>query len=104
MLVLIVNHYVKPGPGMVESAIKRLDGNGDRMREMPGFAFRYRMVAKEDPLKLTTVTGWESEQAYEGWLTLRRSGDPGPVFAGESPYARTDTEMHLVERQDLPAT
>ena len=98
MVILIVNHYIKPG--LVETAARRLDANGDRMREMPGFRFRYRMVAKDNPLKLTTVTAWESEEAYEAWLKARRGGDPGPAFAGESPYERTDTEMHIVERED----
>lgn len=98
MILVIVHHYLKPGT--VETAVGRLDGNGERMAQFPGYLFRYRLVSQTDPLKLSTVTGWESADAYEGWLQARRSGDPGPAFAAESPYVRTDTEVHLVERAD----
>ena len=101
MILVIVHHYLKPGT--VEQAVGRLDANGERMARQPGYQFRYRLVSQEDPLKLSTVTGWDSVEAYEAWLQARRGGDPGPAFAGESPYVRTETEVHRVERADVGA-
>lgn len=100
MVVVLVHHYCKPGT--LEQAIRRLDANGERMATFPGFLFRQRLSCEEQPLRLSTVTAWDEAKDYEHWLAVRRSGDPGPAFAGESPYERTVTELCNVDRVHEP--
>lgn len=96
MILVIVNHYVKQG--MREAALQRIDGNGDRMSKMPGYLFRYRLVAAKNALKISTVTGWETQGHYDAWLEVR--GERGR--SGESPYERAESEVHIVEQMDVP--
>lgn len=90
MFIVIVRHHVKPG--LVDAAGVRIDGNGDRMAQLPGFLFRHRMIAKNDPLLVTTVTGWTEESCFDAWNKIKATlPDSGP-----SPYDRVETERHNV--------
>jgi heme-degrading monooxygenase HmoA len=99
MILAIVNHYCKPA--MVEKAARRMDENGAAMAAAPGFRFRYRMISTENPNKMSSVTAWESREAYDNYLEARRQGPRGADFAGESPYERIDTEFHTVEQAEV---
>jgi heme-degrading monooxygenase HmoA len=92
MVVVLVHHWCKPG--MVEAARARVDGNGDSMAEAPGFVFRYRIERPEDPLRISTVTGWTDRALYEAWRAEKnerhaKSGVP-------SPYERAVNEIFEV--------
>ena len=97
MFIVLVRHQVKPG--MIDKANARIDGNGDRMAELPGFVFRHRMIAKNDPLLVSTVTGWADEASFDNWTRIKA----GLSDSGESPYHRVETEKHSVARSHLSA-
>ncbi len=97
MFIVVVRHQVKPG--MIDKATARIDGNGDRMAELPGFLFRHRMVAKTDPLIVSTVTAWAAEANFDAWQKIKA----GLPDTGESPYAKVETERHYVERSHADA-
>lgn len=96
MVVILVHHDCKPG--MADKAIARLDANGTRMAAIPGFLFRYRLRSESRPLRLSTVTGWESEEHYQAWLAARKPSSDNPAFAGEPPYDAVTTEVLHGER------
>ncbi len=96
MVVILVHHDCKPGE--MDRAALRLDANGDRMATFPGFLFRHRLSWPDRPHRLSTMTGWRGREDYEHWLQVRRSGDPGPAFAGENPYENTITDVLNVDR------
>ena len=97
MFIVIVHHHVRPG--MTDKALARIDGNGDRMADVPGFLFRHRMVAKNDAMIISTVTGWTQEAAFDMWQKIKA----GLPDTGESPYVRVETERHNVERSQMGA-
>ena len=84
---------------MMDKAKRRIDANGEGMRQSPGFLFRYRMTAKDDPLKLVTITAWSDESAYLGYRKSARGTSRGPDFEGESPYKQIIQEAYLVESE-----
>jgi heme-degrading monooxygenase HmoA len=96
MILVIVHHQVKPG--LADAAVQRIDDNGTRMAQVPGYLFRYRLVAKDDPLRISTVTGWTGEECYRNWIS-RRDASRGGAPA-ESPYLRVENSIHLVEQTD----
>ncbi|MGH8210947.1 MAG: antibiotic biosynthesis monooxygenase family protein [Steroidobacteraceae bacterium] len=97
MILVIVQHFVKPG--MVDTAECRVSAMGKRMAPMPGFLFRHALVSSSDANKLVTVTAWSSREYYEGWLNRQRTDAIGEAAApvGQSPYVRVETEV-LSER------
>jgi heme-degrading monooxygenase HmoA len=101
MHVVISTHLVKPG--MVEQAERRIDANGDRMEQAPGFRFRYRITSVENPQKITTVTGWDSQEDYqrdrEAMRAARGGGD-----GGESPYEQIIQEAFTLGREQVAAS
>jgi heme-degrading monooxygenase HmoA len=97
MFIVVVRHYVKPDK--VDKAIARIDNNGELMAEVPGFLFRHRMVAKNDPLIMSTITAWMDEASFQVWQKIKA----GLPATGESPYVRFESESHLVERSHTDA-
>lgn len=97
MFIVLVRHQVKPG--MIDQANARIDGNGDRMAELAGFLFRHRMIARNDPLLVTTVTAWTDEASFDAWIKIKA----GLPDKGESPYQRVETEKHAVASSHLGA-
>lgn len=91
MFIVFVHHQVKPD--MVEQAVARIDENGDRMSKLAGFLFRHRTVAKDDDHKISTVTGWVDEAAYDAWNAVK-----GVTPPGASPYLKVVNERHFVRR------
>lgn len=98
MIVVVVQHFVKPG--MIEAAERRIDANGDRMAVMPGFLFRHAMISADDPCKLVTFTAWESGAHYEGWCERQRvdAASQPAASAEATPYVRVETEVFVVRR------
>src|SRR6185436_1705436 len=79
MIVVIVDHYVKPG--LMEAAERRVNANGALAADAPGFRFRYTLIGRDNPLKLTGVTGWDSEETYAAHVETRQAHQHGPAFA-----------------------
>ena len=102
MIIVIVNHFVKPGRN--DAALLRINTNGDRMASLPGFLFRYLLVSDKDPQKISTVTGWEAASDYDHWNEVKRAGGEGRMSPEESPYERVVNEVHSVARHDLAKT
>ncbi|MFI5267262.1 MAG: antibiotic biosynthesis monooxygenase family protein [Chloroflexota bacterium] len=99
MIIVIVNHFVKPGRN--DAAVQRINTNGDRMATLPGFLFRYLLVSDKDPQKISTVTGWEAAGDYDNWNVVKRADEKGPMSPEESPYERVVNELHTVAQHDL---
>lgn len=99
MIVIIVHHWCKPG--LIEAAQRRVDANGDSSSQAPGFLFRYRIGKPGEPERLSTVSGWESLEAYRAWKDARNAFD---AAAGvESPYERWINEVFEVNHvHDVP--
>jgi heme-degrading monooxygenase HmoA len=81
---------------MVDAAIRRVDANGDSSAEAPGFLFRYRMETPNEPERISTVSGWESREAYRAWKDARNAHDAS--VGAENPYARWVNEVFEVVR------
>lgn len=97
MFIVVVDHFCKAD--RTEDAVKRIDTNGDQMASLPGFLFRYRMVGTDNPLKISTVTGWGDAAAYDGWIKKKRALDAtAAVDAKGSPYERASNATYTVER------
>ncbi len=71
MVTVIVNHWIRPEK--LELAKSRILQNGKLMQSAPGFVMRYTMIAAADPLQVTTVTGWRTDEDYRGWLKQREA-------------------------------
>jgi len=97
MHLIISTHFIKAG--MVDKAKRRIDANGEGMRQSPGFSFRYRMMAKDDPLKLVSITAWTDESAYLAYRKAARGTNKGADFEGESPYSQIVQEAYVVESE-----
>jgi heme-degrading monooxygenase HmoA len=83
--VAIVHHDIQPGK--LAEAQERIDGNGRRMAEQPGYRERYLLHESGGGDELVTVTVWESEETYEKWVAHNRannphSGKPTPYVGG----------------------
>ena len=94
MIIVIVHHWCKPE--MIDKARRRIDANGDSSSEAPGFLFRYRLEKGEDSLRISTVSGWESREAYRAWKDTRNAYDAS--VGAESPYERAVNEIFEVAK------
>ena len=97
MFLIVGTHLIKSG--RLDEAKKRLDANGDRMRESSGFVFRYRTVAAENDHKLVTITGWDDEQSFSAYREASRAPGPGPT--GDTPYVEVVQDFYVVEAEQL---
>lgn len=97
MYIVYVHHECKPG--MLDAAIGRVDTNGDLMSRIPGFLFRYRTRDLQNENKVSTVTGWKDEAAYDAWLAEKAKLPPD---AGGSPYIKVVNERHACEKYHGP--
>lgn len=80
--VAIVHHEIQPGK--VSEAAERINGNGKRMAQRPGFVSRDLLQPTDGRDQLTTVTYWENEETYEGWVKYNRENNPHK--GAPSPY------------------
>jgi heme-degrading monooxygenase HmoA len=99
LTIVIVNHFVKAG--RVDAAVKRINTNGERMAEVPGFLFRYLLASDKDALKISTVTGWDEPASYDRWNVLKKTLDTAPASPDDSPYERVVNEVHTVKNYDV---
>ena len=95
MFLVVGTHLIKSG--RLDEAKKRLDVNGDRMRDSSGFVFRYRTVAAENDHKLVTITGWDDEQSFSAYREASRGAGP----AGDTPYVEVVQEFYTVEAEQF---
>ncbi len=89
MIVVIVHHWCKPE--MVDAALARVDENGDSAAVAPGFLFRYRLARPEEPLRISTVSGWTSLEDYRAWAKAKNAKDADSGIP--SPYERATNEI-----------
>jgi len=89
--VAIVRHMIQPG--RLEEAAARINSNGDRMAQRPGFVSRQLLVGLDGDEELATVTVWEDQAAYDAWVAHNRAAN---VHAGKpSPYiGNPDTRLY----------
>lgn len=71
MVTVIVRHWIQPDK--LERVKSLILQNGKLMQSAPGFVMRHTMIARADPLQVTTVTGWRTDEDYQGWLKQREA-------------------------------
>ena len=92
MIIVIVHHWCKPD--MVDAARARVDQNGDLAAKQPGFLFRYRLDRPEEPLRMSTVSGWASREAYRAATDAKNAAEKASNLP--SPYERALNEVFEV--------
>lgn len=85
MFVRIVDHWCKPGQR--EAGLRRMEAVGEVVSAAPGFMFRYRLEAIDDPALLTTLTAWEDEAAFRAFHATRPKTNPQDP---SSPFERIE--------------
>lgn len=70
----IVHHDIQPGK--IAEAQERIDGNGYRMAERPGYRERYLLRPTGGDDVLVTVTVWQDEATYQDWVAYNRANNP----------------------------
>ena len=65
MIGVLTHHWAKDG--LVEQARRLLDGNGLAQSKAPGFGSRQTLYSRTDPVKITTLVTWESNEIYDAW-------------------------------------
>src|SRR5690606_7998276 len=50
VIVVISEHWTSPD--RMEAAEERIDGQGARMRDVPGYVFRFRLATDDDPVRI----------------------------------------------------
>lgn len=93
MIVVIVHLWCKPD--MVDAARARVDENGASAAAAAGFLFRYRLERPDEPLRISTVSGWTSTECYRAWAKAKNEKDAAGNAV--SPYERALNEVFEVE-------
>ena len=65
MIGVLTHHWAKADK--VEEARKLLDRNGLAQSKAPGFGRRQTLYSPNDPVKITTLVTWESDEIYDAW-------------------------------------
>ena len=93
MFTTISIHQVNPG--QKETALDIFKTNTILGRNQQGFISRDIFVSVEDPMKITTVTSWETKSQLEAWAKNperpKRDKDAAPLFS----------EMEIVIYEDV---
>lgn len=77
MIGVLTQHWAKT-ENMPE-ARELLDGNGLAQSKFPGFESRVTLYSLADPVKITTLVSWRSNEAYDAW---RASPQRAAAMAG----------------------
>jgi heme-degrading monooxygenase HmoA len=91
MFIRIVHHWAKPG--QTEVGRKFIDDNGDKMTAYRGFRYRYRLEPPEGPTFITTLTAWESSDAYQKYRAAQIPYSEVPHY----PFERTEAQELVVQ-------
>lgn len=87
MVTLVAEHWFKPES--VDRAIETFRQYSERLSEGDSFASRLVLRSMSDPTKITTITTWETEDAYHKFMAelakTQASRDPNAerVMLGE---------------------
>jgi heme-degrading monooxygenase HmoA len=97
MITVIVHHWVLPekldlAKGLIQQA-------GKTMRSFPGFVLRHTLIAQTNPLQLSTVTCWETEEAFQAFARERDKPREAP---GEPMWTREPEITVFTAMQELP--
>ena len=66
MITVISHHYVKED--QAAEADRMIREAGRAMRGFKGLASRQTLHSNDNPLKITTVTTWKSQEDQEAWF------------------------------------
>ena len=93
MIGVLTHHWAKPET--FEEARAVLDRNGEAQSKAPGYVSRQTMIGREDPMKITTLVVWDSNEIYDAW---RASPERAAVMTGADALWGRPTEN---ERFDM---
>ena len=83
MITTISVHYVNAG--LREEALDLLEATTILGRKQTGFISRDIFIAVDDPMKMTTVTSWETKEQLDTWGQNtdrpKRDKDAPPLFS-----------------------
>jgi heme-degrading monooxygenase HmoA len=65
MIGVLTHHWAKTEK--VEDARQLLDRNGMAQSKAPGFVSRQTLYSLSDPMKITTLVVWTSNEIYDAW-------------------------------------
>jgi heme-degrading monooxygenase HmoA len=65
MIGVLTHHWAKADK--IEEAKALLNRNGDAQSKAPGFVSRQTLIALADPVKITTLVVWTSNDIYDAW-------------------------------------
>jgi heme-degrading monooxygenase HmoA len=85
MFGVIVHHYALPGKQT--EGVNLIRANGRLMQKIKGFRARHTLIARDNNRKISTVTFWDSEEAYKNWMQsdVRKSIPRPPELWTEKP-------------------
>jgi heme-degrading monooxygenase HmoA len=92
MYLVIVHHWSKPG--MLAATRELVDKVGNDMVSVPGFCFRHRIEQDNDLDKVSTLTAWDNEEAFEAY---RKSRKPPALDNPAVPFHRYERELYTVK-------
>ena len=65
MITLVAEHQVNPGQQQLANKI--FQTVSESVKKAPGFVTRQILVGQKDPLKVTTITSFQSQEAFDQW-------------------------------------
>ena len=65
MITLVAEHFVNKG--QMESAKKIFQTVSESVKKAPGFVSRQILVSQKDPSLVTTITSFQSQEAFDKW-------------------------------------
>jgi heme-degrading monooxygenase HmoA len=65
MIGILVHQFAREGAE--SDGVRLIQTSGEAMKSFPGFKSRYTMVSRNDKQQISTVTFWESHDAYVRW-------------------------------------
>ena len=69
MITLIAEHWVNDGQASKKDLIfKEVSASA---KKAPGFVSRFILSSQKDSTKFTSVTTWESQEAFDNWKEVR---------------------------------
>ena len=77
MIGVLTHHWAKADK--VDEARRLLDRNGLAQSKAPGFGHRQTLYSLNDPVKITTLVTWDSNDIYDAW---RASPERAVAMAG----------------------
>ncbi len=101
MFSAISVHYTNPG--QEDLAIDVLKNNTTLCRGQEGFISRDIFISIDDPLKMTTVTSWETKEHLEAWVREAVARDKwAHASTNGNPPIFSDMDIVVCEDYQVP--